>query len=637
MLHINDLIYRIGGRTIFDGATLHIPAGQKIGLVGRNGTGKTTLFKLILDEIHCDGGDLLVRPRARVGCVAQEAPEGETSLTDCVLAADLERSALLAEEEETHDGHRIAEIHERLIAIEAHSAPSRAAAILSGLGFDAEAQARPVGSFSGGWRMRVALAAALFAKPDLLLLDEPTNHLDLEATIWLEAFLQSYPGTMIVISHDRELLNAVPERIVHLENGKLVAYNGNYDTFERTRRERLDLAAKHFDKEMEQRKHLQSFIDRFRAKATKAAQAQSRIKMLERMGPVIPIIEERGVTFDFPSPEPLAPPILTIEKGVAGYDDKVVLSPLDLRIDMDDRIALLGANGNGKSTLAKVLAGRLKLLQGKIQRSGKLRIAYFAQHQTEELSVERTAFDHMLELMPKQPDSKVRAQLGRFGFGQDRANVKVGSLSGGEKARLLFALMSRDAPHLMILDEPTNHLDIDSREALVAALNAFDGAVILISHDPHLVQLAADRLWLVGDGHVRDFDGDLDDYRRYLLDQAREARRGGGKAGGAKAGGGKVDAAARKEERRAAAEARAQLAPLKKIADGAEKKLETLTGKRSQIEAKLADPKLYGGSEEKLNATRAELVELDKAIAAAEATWLDAAEALEQAKAAQVE
>ncbi|MEW5726811.1 MAG: ABC-F family ATP-binding cassette domain-containing protein [Pseudomonadota bacterium] len=625
MLHVNDLVFRFGGRTLFDQATVHVAAGQRVGLVGRNGAGKSTLFKLILGELHPDGGSVSLRARARLGRVAQEAPEGDTSLIDCVLAADAERAALLAEEETCSDGHRIAEIHERLTAIDAHTAPARAAAILSGLGFDAEAQARPVSSFSGGWRMRVALAAALFSTPDLLLLDEPTNHLDLEATLWLQAYLASYPGTLIVISHDRELLNEVCQRIVHLDQGKLVAYGGNYDAFERVRREKMDLAAKAYSKQMEQRRKIQAFIDRFRAKATKAAQAQSRIKMLERMEPVVPVVEDRAMVFDFPDPDRLSPPILAIENGVAGYDGRPVLKGLGLRIDMDDRIALLGANGNGKSTLAKVLSGRLALMAGELRKPPKLKVGYFAQHQTDELVPSRTAYDHMAEVMKDLPESKVRAHLGRFGFEQERADVKVESLSGGEKARLLFALMTRDAPHLIILDEPTNHLDIDAREALVAALNAFEGAVVLVSHDPHLVELVADRLWLVADGRVQPFDGDMAAYRAYLLERAREARRGDGAAD-------KPAGASRKDERRAAAEIRAQLAPLRKKAQDAEKRLEKLMEKKAAVEARLADPKLYEGPADKVTQAQMELGDLEKSVAEAEAEWLDAHEALEAAQ-----
>jgi ATP-binding cassette subfamily F protein 3 len=626
MLHITDLTFRYGGRTIFESATVHIAAGQRVGLVGRNGTGKTTLFKLILGEVHLDGGEINLRPRARLGRLAQEAPEGNISLIDCVLASDAERTELFEEAETCTDGHRIAEIHERLLAIDAHSAPSRAAAILSGLGFDAEAQLKPVSDFSGGWRMRVALAASLFSSPDLLLLDEPTNHLDLEATLWLQSHLAAYPGTLVVISHDRELLNEVANRVIHLEGGKLNAYGGNYDRFEATRRARMELQGKAFVKQQEQRKKIQSFIDRFKAKATKAAQAQSRVKMLERMEMVVPVVEDRTMSFDFPDPEPLSPPIIAIDHGVAGYGDKVVLRDLDIRIDMDSRIALLGANGNGKSTLAKVLAGRLDLLDGQFRKPSKLKIGYFAQHQTEELRLDETPFEHMAMLMKGMPEAKVRAQLGRFGFEQDRANVKVSSLSGGEKSRLLFALMSREAPHLMILDEPTNHLDIDAREALVSALNAYDGAVILISHDPHLIELTADNLWLVGNGGVQPFDGDLAAYRRLLLDMARDARRGGkSEASG--------DSASRKADRKAAAEARAQLAPLRKACQSAEKALEELHKKQKQLEAQLAAPSLYQGPPAKLTELRRQEADLARQVDAAEATWLKAQEALEAAQA----
>jgi len=623
MLTISNLTYRIGGRVLFESAGVQIAANQRIGLVGRNGTGKSTLFKLIKGDLSPDSGEITLPPRIRLGDVAQETPEGPDSLIDCVLAYDKERAALLAEAEHAADGHRLAEIHERLHAIDAHSAPARAAAILAGLGFDAEAQARAVSSFSGGWRMRVALAGALFARPDLLLLDEPTNHLDLEATLWLESYLAGYEGTLIVISHDRDLLNNVVSRIVHLDGGKLVAYGGNYDRFEQVRREQMELLGKAAVKQAEQRKKLQSFIDRFRAKATKAAQAQSRIKMLERLGPPISVIEDQPVSFDFPDPERLPPPLISVDKGQAGYaPGKPVLRGLNFRIDMDDRIALLGANGNGKSTLAKVLAGRLDLLEGEHFHPPGLKIGYFAQHQTEELTMSETPFQHMQALMKLAAPAQVRAQLGRFGFSQERADVKVGSLSGGEKARLLFALMTRDAPHLLILDEPTNHLDIDSREALVSALNAYEGAVVLISHDPRLIELTADRLWLVADGKVSDFDGDMADYKALLLSGAREAR---------KENGGKEPAASKKDDRRAAADLRAQLAPLRKKAQEAEKLVEKLSAKKAKIEAELADPKLYSGPADAITALKKSLAEVERDLAGAEEAWFTAQEALEQA------
>jgi len=620
MLDISSLVYRIGGRLLFDGASLHIAAGQRVGLVGRNGAGKTTLFQLILGMLHPDSGSIDISPRVRVGCVAQEGPDGSMSLIDWVLAQDHERTALLARTEAATDAQELADLHDRLAAISAQSAAARAAAILAGLGFAAATQSRPVAELSGGWRMRVALAGTLFARPDLLLLDEPTNHLDLEATIWLQGYLESFPGTLVIISHDRDILNAVPERIVRIDRGKLVGYGGNYDRFEQVRREKRELVAKTAAKQAEQRAKLQAFVDRFRAKATKARQAQSRLKMIERLGPPIAIIEEQSVSFGFPEPEDLAPPLLRIERGEAGYEPgKPVLRGLDLRLDMDDRIGLLGANGNGKSTLAKVFAGRLNLMKGDLFRAAKLRIGYFAQHQTEELDPERTPFDHMRDLMPNALESQVRGQLGRFAFSQERADVAVQDLSGGEKARLLFALMSRDAPHLMILDEPTNHLDIDAREALAAALNSYAGAVILVSHDPHLIALVVDRLWLVAGGTVQSFEGDLDDYRRMLLDQPSAARQPPREGGGT-----------RKDGRRAAALERARLAPLRRRAQQAEKRIEELHRRKSALEARLADPALYSGPAAAITALQRDMASVAQALHEAEAEWLSASELLER-------
>ena len=628
MLHINDLSYRIGARLLLEGASLHVAEGQKVGLVGRNGSGKTTLFRLILGEIAPAAGSIAVRPRARIGAVAQDAPDGDGDLLSWVLDADAERKALMDElaaledAPTAADGVRIAEIHERLLAIDAHSAPARAAEILTGLGFPPESHGRGVREFSGGWRMRLALAAALFQRPDLLLLDEPTNHLDLEATLLLQSHLAVYPGTLILISHDRDLLNAVPDRIVHLENRRLVAYAGNYDTFARTRRMKMDLAAKALSRQMEQRRRIQAFVDRFRYKATKARQAQSRLKMLEKMEIPVPIVEDRAICFDFPDPEPLSPPILSIENGEAGYGGPPVLRRLNLRIDMDDRIALLGANGNGKSTLAKVMSDRLNLSAGTLRRSPRLKVGYFAQLQAEELDLGKTPYAHMAALMPMATETKVRAHLGRFGFGAELADSKVGSLSGGEKARLLFALMSRESPNILILDEPTNHLDIDSRDALVAALNAFDGAVVLVSHDAHLVEAVADRLWLVAEGTCRAFEGDMDDYRRLLL----EERRGGGETAP------HSQAPGRRDERRARAEARTALAPLKKRVAAAESQIDRLGAEAARIENALADPGLYDAKgSAQIVAMQKELGEIARRSAEAEAEWTAAMEALEAA------
>ncbi len=627
MLHVNDLVYRVQGQPLFDHATVAVNKGERVGLVGRNGSGKTTLLKLISGELHPDQGSITYPRLTRVGKVAQDAPSGQTSLIDTVLAADAERSALLAEAEHARDPHRIAELHERLATIQADAAPARAARILAGLGFDEAAQQRPCAEFSGGWRMRVALAALLFTEPDLLLLDEPTNHLDLEAALWLESYLKSYPGTLLLVSHDRGLLNRAVNRIIHLENLKLTAYTGNYDRFERLRREHLEHQAALHAKQQAQRRHIQAFVDRFRYKASKARQAQSRLKALARMEPIAAVMEDRTVTFDFPPPAHLSPPILTLENAAVGYAaDKPILSRLNLRLDMDDRVALLGANGNGKSTLARLLAQRLKPMAGRMTRSGKLKIGYFAQDQAEELDLAATPLQHMERLMPMETETRLRSQLGRFGFGAERAEVAVGKLSGGEKARLLFALMSREAPHVLILDEPTNHLDVDSRQALIQALSAFEGAVILVSHDTHLIELTADRLWLVGEGTVVPYDGDMDDYRKLLMEQRRleRARQREDRPP-------RDDTVNKKDRRRAAAEARAAVADLRKAARQAEAQIEKLDRQKKALEKKLADPQVYEGPTAKLQDLQIRFGQVKQAIAEAEERWLELQAALEEA------
>lgn len=620
MLHINDLTYRIQGRTLFEQATVAIHEGHTVGLIGPNGAGKSTLFRLITGEITPDDGSLSIRARARLGMVSQEAPSGPESLIDTVLSYDKERSALMAEVDHVQDPNRIAEVHIRLADIDAHTATARAARILSGLGFDEEAQARPCSSFSGGWRMRVALAGALFARPDLLLLDEPTNHLDLEASLWLESHLANWPGTILVISHERTLLNTVVDEIVHLDQGKLVRYPGNYDRFEKTRAEKMMLDSKLRTKQLAERRRIQSFVDRFRAKATKARQAQSRMKMLERMDPIASVIEDRTITFNFPNPDPLSPPLVALEDVSVGYDGKAILTGLDLRIDMDDRIGILGSNGNGKSTLIKLLSDRLKPMAGSLRKSSKLGLGYFAQNQLEELNPDMTPLQELSRVLPMATETKVRAQLGRFGFGADKADVAIAKLSGGEKARLLFSLMSREAPHIMFLDEPTNHLDVDSREALVEALNNYDGAVVLVSHDAHLISLVCDRLWLVEDGQVKNFDGDIDDYKRYII----ESRRGDGQ--GATKSQKTDDRKARRQER---AKARAQLQPLRDKAKKAEKLLEKLHRDESRLEEALLDPALYDGTSDKLPELTRDLGKVKADIEAAEARWMEASEALE--------
>jgi ATP-binding cassette subfamily F protein 3 len=519
MLSISDISIRLAGRLLIDQATAQVTPGARVGMVGRNGTGKSTLFRVIRGELATESGTITIPPRWRVGSLAQEAPDGPESLVEIVLKADLERDALLREADTARDPHRIAEIQTRLVDIDAHSAPSRAAAILSGLGFSSTDQARPVQEFSGGWRMRVALAATLFAAPDLLLLDEPTNYLDLEGTLWLEDHLAHYPRTVIVISHDRDLLETSVDQILHLEHGKLTLYKGSYSSFEEQRATRAMLDAKNVKRQESERKRLQAFVDRFKAKASKARQAQSRMKMLERMKPITALVTQDVREINFPAPEKtLSPPIIAVDNVSVGYEpDKPVLNRVTLRVDNDDRIALLGANGNGKSTLVKLLAGRLKPFSGATTRAEKLAIAYFAQHQLDELNEDASTYDHVRKLMPEAPESKVRGRAGAIGFSGKAADTPVKSLSGGEKARLLLGLATFFGPNMIILDEPTNHLDIDSRAALAEAINEFPGAVIMVSHDRYLIEACADRLWVVADHAVTNFDGDLDDYRRLVL------------------------------------------------------------------------------------------------------------------------
>jgi ATP-binding cassette subfamily F protein 3 len=617
LLTITGLTLRIAGRTLIDNADLAIEPGTRVGLVGRNGAGKSTLLRAISGDLALDGGEIRLAARARMAQVRQEAPSGPASLLETVLQGDTERLALLAEAE-TAEPMRLADIHERLLAIGADAAPARAAAILAGLGFNTAAQARAVQEFSGGWRMRVALATALFANPDLLLLDEPTNHLDLEATIWLEAWLAKFPGAALVVSHDRGLLDRSVEAIAHLDRQKLSLTPGGYTEFVRIRTEQAMQQSRAAERIAAQRAHMQSFVDRFRAKATKARQAQARLKALEKLPPLENVIEDAPTRFAFPEPARLAPPILALERVSVGYDGTPVLRGLNLSVDMDDRIALLGSNGNGKSTLAKLIAGRLAPIEGSVRRSGKLRVGYFAQHQTEELVMGESPVDHIARALPRATPPILRAQLARFGLDADRADTPVANLSGGEKARLLLALATRDAPQLLILDEPTNHLDIDAREALVRALADYQGAVLLITHDPHLVELVADRLWLVADGTVKSYDGDLDDYRVLTAERARPP---------------KAEASVtRTDDRRARAEARQAVAPLRRQAKDAEAAIQKLAAERAKIEAKLADPGIYAaGKAAEVTAANTRLAAIAREVAAAEAVWMAAEEALEQA------
>jgi ATP-binding cassette, subfamily F, member 3 len=619
MLNLDGITVRLGGRTILDRATAALPPRSRVGLIGRNGAGKSTLMKVMIGALDADEGGLDMPRGTRIGYIAQEAPSGKASPLETVLAADTERAALLQESENCADPDRLGEVHERLNAIDAYTAPARAARILVGLGFDEEMQGRSLDSYSGGWKMRVALAALLFSEPDLLLLDEPSNHLDLEATLWLENFLKSYPAMMVVISHERDLLNSVVDSILHLENGKTTLYPGGYDAFERQRAERAAQLAAAKASQDAQRAKLQDYIARNSARASTAKQAQSRAKALARMQPIVAMAEDPTLSFDFPSPDELKPPLVTLDMASVGYSETPVLQRLNLRLDPDDRIALLGRNGNGKTTLARLLAAQLAPMEGGMNASGKMRVGYFTQYQVEELDTDDTPLEHMTRAMKGATPGAVRGQLGRFGFSGAKATTQVGKLSGGERARLALALITRDAPHLLILDEPTNHLDVDAREALVQALNAYDGAVVLVSHDRHMLELTADRLVLVDDGTAKDFAGSIDDYTDFILGRNQPKP--------------DTEKGFRKNDRKAAAQAREQAQQLRKAVRDAEADMAKLAAVRSAIDRAMFDPATADADHAQL--TMGELMQrrakIGDALQAAEARWVEASEALEAA------
>jgi ATP-binding cassette subfamily F protein 3 len=618
MLSINGITVRLGGRTILDRASAAIPPGARVGLIGRNGAGKSTLLKVIIGQLEADEGEIAMPRRTRLGYIAQEAPTGTRTPFETVLDADVERAELLAESEHCTDPDRLGDVHERLLAIDAYSAPSRAARILLGLGFDETMQAEPLDTFSGGWKMRVALAALLFSAPDVLLLDEPSNHLDLEATLWLENFLKSYPGTLIVISHERDLLNNVVNTIVHLQGGKLTVYPGGYDSFERQRAERAaQLEAARAAQEA-QRAKLRDYVARNSARASTAKQAQSRAKMLAKMQPIAALTDDPTLSFDFPQPGELRPPLITLDLAAVGYAaGDPVLRRLNLRIDPEDRIALLGRNGNGKTTLARLLAAQLPLMEGAMNASGRMKIGYFTQYQVEELEGGATPLALMTRAMEGFTPGAVRAQLGRVGFSGDRALTAVAKLSGGERARLALALVTRDAPHLLILDEPTNHLDVDAREALVQALNAFAGAVILISHDRHMVELTADRLVLVENGTAADYDGSMEDYIELVL--GRNQPKDESKPKGTKL------------DRKAAALARESARLAKTNVAAAEASIARLQAEISSIDQAMFDPAAAPPALAKLKMSELaqRRVVLAKDLEEAEQDWLEASAMLE--------
>jgi ATP-binding cassette subfamily F protein 3 len=625
MLILDNVTVRIAGRVILDGASAAISDGRKVGLIGRNGAGKTTLLKLILSQHESETGKIELSKNWRMGAVAQEAPAGPQSLIDTVLAADTERTALLAAVESEHDPLKLGETHARLDEIGAYAAPARGARILAGLGFPESQQRRPCSEFSGGWRMRVALAAILFAAPDLLLLDEPTNYLDLEGALWLEDYLKRYRGTVVLVSHDRDLLNRAVDSILHLEHGKLTLYSGSYDRFVEAREQKRALDAAARAQQEGERKRIQAFIDRFRAKASKASQAQSRMKWLEKMKPLTPMVADRMAAITLPQPETIAPPLIAFDRVSVGYaPGKPVLSHLSLRIDSDDRLALLGQNGNGKSTLAKLMAGRLKPLSGEFTRARKLITGYFAQHQLDELDASKTALATLWAHRPLFDETTARSRLGGFGFSGDKADTPIASLSGGERARLLLAIATLEKPNLLILDEPTNHLDIDAREELLTALNEYEGAVVLISHDRRLIEACADRLLLVADGRLTPYDGDLEDYKRLVL----SARGGGSNEANTR----ESKTQSKAGQRREAADRRLALKPLKDTMDRWEREVARLHGEIEEIDAALAAPGLFAkdpGKGEKMSKSRAEAA---RNLEAAEARWIEAAEAYEAAQ-----
>lgn len=619
MLTIDGLTVRLGGRPILERASATVPQGARVGLIGRNGAGKTTLMKTLIGEIEPDDGEISKPSRARIGYIAQQAPSGTMTPEEIVLAADTERESLLAEAETCTDPDRLGTVHERLLAIDAYSAPSRAAKILRGLGFDEAMQASPIDSFSGGWKMRVALGALLFSEPDILLLDEPSNHLDLEATLWLENFLRSYPATLVVISHERDLLNNVVDHILHLQGGQLTLYPGGYDSFEKQRAERAAQLAAARAAQDAQRAKLKDYVARNSARASTAKQAQSRAKMLAKMQPIAALMEDPSLTFDFPDPAEMRSPMITLEGASVGYGDAPpVLQRLNMRIDADDRIALLGRNGNGKTTLARLLAAQLAPGEGGMNAPGRMKVGYFTQYQVEELAAEESPLGLMTRAMDGKSPGAVRAQLGRFGFSGSRAETQVERLSGGERARLALALITRDAPHLLILDEPTNHLDVDAREALIQALNDYSGAVILISHDRHMVELTADRLVLVDSGTAREYAGSIEDYIDFVLGRNQPKST--------------AKPAAAKPKPAPAGIDRAKERYLRSELAKAEKALTRLTAQAEVMDREIVDlaASTQGPDAQRMEELLAARAQLTTRVEAAEAQWLAAGEALER-------
>lgn len=632
MLKLSNIFYSIQGKPIFENASAVIPTGHKVGIVGRNGTGKTTLFKLIRKSLTPVSGKIEIPKYYKISSVEQEAPACEKSLLQTVLEADIERTQLLKEVEDCKDGKRITYIYQRLEDINAYSAEARASSILSGLGLDNQAQQQPCHEFSGGWRMRVALGAVLFSNPDLLLLDEPTNYLDLEGAYWLEKFLSKYQNTALVISHDRELLNKSVDGILHLSNHKLTYFSGNYEQFDSERRAILNQQQSIKKKQDAQRLHIQSFVERFRAKASKAKQAQSRIKILEKMRPINALVENAVTKFSFPTPAELRPPLVVINKGKVGYNGKIVLNRLSLRIDAEDRIALLGANGEGKSTLSKLLANKLTLMSGEYFSTNKLRIGYFAQHQLEELSEKDSAYKHIMNLQPGMTEIELRNRLGAAGFKNDIVDLPVENLSGGQKARLLLLISTINAPHILILDEPTNHLDIESREALIFALNDYRGAVIIVSHDSYLVETVADKFWLINNGEVSEFFGNMDDYKNFVTAGKRQGKKISESAKESllthNSTNVKINKSISRDQQKII---KNKIFQLRKRLRETEKQIEILETEKKEIENRMSDQSYYKKTPNKeIALTSKKLMKIKSELEILENNWLQISENIEQ-------
>ncbi|CAK7193242.1 putative ABC transporter ATP-binding protein YheS [Commensalibacter sp. Nvir] len=624
-LVIQNLTLRVFGRCLLENASLTVENGQKIGLVGCNGAGKSTLLSAVAGELSVDSGEIYIPKRVKLAYVEQETTSENRSLIESVLSADKERNKLLQALKSTQDGYHLEEIHERLIAIQADSAPARASAILAGLGFNNNEQSKSVSSFSGGWRMRVALAKTLFLNPDLLLLDEPTNHLDLEATMWLESWLEAFRGSALIVSHDRNLLDHSVNAIAHLHQKKLSLTVGNYEQFLRIKNEKTLQMNREAERIAAKRAQMQSFVDRFRAKATKARQAQARLKALKKLPPLQAIIEDTSVHFEFPKPIVLPPPLITLDNVSCGYDQRIILNHLSLRIDPEDRIALLGMNGNGKSTFIKLLASRLKPFSGIMNVHKKLSVGYFAQHQLEYLKIDQTPLDHMVEALPRATLTEVRSQLARFGLDAQRIETNVKSLSGGEKARLVLALATRHSPNLLLLDEPTNHLDLDAKESLIHAISSFQGAVILISHDPRLIELVADQLWIVSQGTIRSFEGDIYEYRQGLVKQEKD-----------QSSIPKQNSSIKnlKELRKEKADRRRLTQPLRHQMKQCEKQMDFLIAHCKHLRDKLSDSQFYEkASHSDITQLQIDLADYENKLVEIEESWLHVCQKLEAAEA----